>query len=348
MGDVIHTLPSLTDATLAIKNIQFDWVIEESFSEIPHWHLSVDQVIPIALRRWRKQIFNPQTKKEWEQFKTLISQQKYDKIIDAQGLIKSAYLTRYAVGKVYGYSWTSAREPIASLFYSKRCTVSKNLHAVERIRQLFAHTLNYKLPTHAGDYGISKAYFTNVLTAVIEQQGISFDNNCPFLVFLHGTTRHDKHWPELYWKTLAKIATEAGFNVYLPWRTESEKLRILRILETADNKKTIMLPRLKLEQLAAFLAHATGVVAVDTGLGHMTAALSTPAVSLYGSTDPDLIGAYGDKQIHLTLSDCKSEQTINQYNISSIDPPHFAPMTPEYVWTNLHNAMNSTECIKQI
>ena len=32
LGDIIHTLPALTDAANAIENIQFDWVVEESFS----------------------------------------------------------------------------------------------------------------------------------------------------------------------------------------------------------------------------------------------------------------------------------------------------------------------------
>ena len=54
MGDVIHTLPALTDAQKAIPNIQFDWVVEEAFAEIPRWHSAVNRVIPVAIRRWRK------------------------------------------------------------------------------------------------------------------------------------------------------------------------------------------------------------------------------------------------------------------------------------------------------
>ena len=35
LGDVIHALPALTDAARAIPGIQFDWVVEEGFAEIP-------------------------------------------------------------------------------------------------------------------------------------------------------------------------------------------------------------------------------------------------------------------------------------------------------------------------
>ena len=55
MGDVLHTLPALTDAAQAIPGIRFDWVVEEGFAQIPR-HKSVERVIPVAIRRWRKAV----------------------------------------------------------------------------------------------------------------------------------------------------------------------------------------------------------------------------------------------------------------------------------------------------
>ena len=54
LGDVVHTLPALTDAARSLPGISFDWVVEEAFAEIPAWHPAVATVIPVALRRWRK------------------------------------------------------------------------------------------------------------------------------------------------------------------------------------------------------------------------------------------------------------------------------------------------------
>ena len=54
LGDIVHTLPALTDAKNSLGNINFDWVTEEGFTEIPEWHPAVKHVIPVAWRRMRK------------------------------------------------------------------------------------------------------------------------------------------------------------------------------------------------------------------------------------------------------------------------------------------------------
>lgn len=150
LGDVIHTLPALTDAARAIPGIQFDWVVEEGFAEIPAWHPAVARVIPVAIRRWRKNLWQTLRNGEWRRFKQRLKEVDYDLVIDAQGLLKSAWLTRY-VGKtpVAGLDGDSAREPLASRFYRRAYPVAWGQHAVERTRQLFAQALDYPLPESA-------------------------------------------------------------------------------------------------------------------------------------------------------------------------------------------------------
>ncbi|HIQ53746.1 MAG TPA: lipopolysaccharide heptosyltransferase I, partial [Pseudomonas pachastrellae] len=136
LGDVIHTLPALTDAARAIPGIRFDWVVEEGFAEIPSWHPAVDAVIPVAIRRWRKKPLQAVRSGEWGNFKRRLRETQYDLVIDAQGLLKSAWLTRYARAEVVGLDKSSAREPLAARFYQRRLAVAWGQHAVERTRQL--------------------------------------------------------------------------------------------------------------------------------------------------------------------------------------------------------------------
>lgn len=302
MGDVIHTLPALTDAQKAIPSLSIDWVVEENFAEIPRWHSAVNRVIPIALRRWRKSPFSIQTRNEWKNYRTLLQAENYDAVIDAQGLIKSAlFATRFAQGVKHGYDRQSIREPLASFFYDKKYAISYQQHAVERIRQLFAQSLGYELPQVQGDYGIARHFLHQ-----------TSEKN--YVVFIHSTTRADKHWEESEWKKLIeKITALSDCEIHLPWGNEQEKARAERLTQAHSN--VIVLPKLTLTELAKQLANAKAVVSVDTGLAHLTAALDKPNITLYGATDPKLIGCYGENQHYLSVNSMKeisAEQVFSE------------------------------------
>lgn len=302
MGDVLHTLPALTDAMQAIPGIRFDWVVEEGFAQIPTWHEAVERVIPVAIRRWRKAWFSAPIKAERKAFRDTLQAVHYDAIIDAQGLVKSAALvTRLAHGVKHGMDWQTAREPLASLFYTRRHHIPKPQHAVERTRELFAQSLGYAKPQTQGDYAIAQHFLTRAT-----------GGNEPYAVFLHATTRDDKHWPEAHWRELIGLLAESGIKVKLPWGAAHEEARAKRLAEGFDFVE--VLPRLSLEDVAHVLAGAKFVVSVDTGLSHLTAALDRPNITLYGPTDPGLIGGYGKNQIAC----CSADNNLTQLSANAV------------------------------
>lgn len=330
LGDIIHTLPALTDAKNRYPNIQFDWVVEESFKEIPAWHKAVERVIPIAFRRWRKGLsaFNKAYYREFFDFIRLLRLSSYDCIIDAQGLLKSAFVSLLCKGERRGLSWQSAREPFASLFYHQRAKVSWQDHAVTRARALFALSLHYSLPNDMPDYGIEYSRL-----ALLESQE-------PYFVFLHGTTWETKHWPEEHWIALAKLATDAGFKIRVLWGNETERLRAERMHARVPNVQ--VMPKQSLKDIAGLLASAKGIVTVDTGLGHLAAALDVPTISLYGPTDPKLNGTLGRKQYPMDLaasfscSPCKSRVCRYDKKEDPLNnPPCLGSLTPDKVWQKL-------------
>lgn len=321
LGDVVHTLPALTDAQRAIPGIQFDWVVEEGFAEIPAWHPAVAQVIPVAIRRWRKNLLQTLRTGEWRRFKARLRETRYDLVIDAQGLLKSAWLTRYVKAPVAGLDRDSAREPMASRFYDRRYTVPRDQHALERVRQLFAQALGYALPQAIGDYGLDRAQ----LAAPGEE---------PYLLFLHGTTWPSKHWPEAYWRELAERMSAFGWAIRLPWGNAEEKARAERIADGIADAS--VLPRLNLGGVAKVIAGARACVAVDTGLGHLAAALDVPSISLYGPTLPGRVGAYGRSQVHL----CATGPNAGKGNRHT---PCFDDLLPERVASELKALLRSSE-----
>ncbi len=329
MGDIIHTLPALTDASKAIPSISFDWVVEENFSEIPAWHPCVNKVIPVRLRHWRKNIFSKKTRQEWRAFYETVRATQYDLVIDAQGLLKSVFLALHVRGKRCGFDFHSARDPFASLFYYRKARTAKvkEAHAVMRVRDLFSQALGYPLPTTVPDYGVDRRRF-------MQKDGQDY------LVFLHGTTWATKHWPEEYWIELAKMASNNGLKIKLPWGNASEQARAQRIASACMQAE--VLPRQGLVEMAGVLANAKAVVAVDTGLGHLAAALNVPTVSLYGPTNPALTGALGQSQKHLAVefpcAPCFGREcTYRDRKNYLVNPPCFTTLPPSAVWAALGN-----------
>jgi heptosyltransferase I len=284
MGDVIHTLPALTDAMHALPDLRVDWVVEEAFTEIPGWHPAVDRVIPVAIRRWRKNWLKTWQRGELGLLQKALKQTPYDLVIDAQGLLKSAAISALVKAPVSGLDSKSSKEPVSSVFYRHRFEVSKAQHAVQRVRQLFAKALDYSFDSSAIDYGIHRP----------ASPGQSPDRA---IMFLHGTTWNTKHWPEPYWRELARILSDAGYEVRLPWGNDHELERAKRIANGLTN--SVVLDKLSLSELAGKMHACAGVVAVDTGLGHLAAALNRPTVSIYGATNPSLSGTFGYHQLQL-------------------------------------------------
>lgn len=333
MGDVIHTLPALTDAMRAIPGIQFDWVVEEKFQAIPKWHPAVDRVIPIQLRQWKKNKNNRyhllKIFKALKNFNTTLNQESYDLVIDVQGLMKSALMTRFVRSPSAGYNKNSIREKWASIFYQKRYKVSRQQHAVERIRQLFSEALYYPRPTSMADYGVDKSAW---LDNTIE----------PYVLFFHGTTWANKHWPERYWKTLIQLLNAAQLTVKLSWGTPEEYERSVRL---AQHGGAEVLPDLTIEGLIPAIANAVAVVAVDTGLCHLASALNIPTIALFGPTDPEKTGVMGEKQFNLTANfpcaPCLKRQC--QYVKTSPEwPACFTSLPPQLVMDTLISLRNPT------
>lgn len=294
MGDVFHTFPALTDALQAMPGLVVDWVVEEAFEQIPHWHPAVERVLAINLRQWRKQPFAKQTRQQKAAFFARVKEQNYDLVLDAQGLLKSAWVIRQinAPKKVLkvGLDGSSARERLASLCYDRKINVAKDQHAITRLRELFAKALDYPLPNTPIEYGLNHQAW----------QPLNQLEATPYVVCLHSTTWTTKYWPEAYWQQLIARLNQDGLKVVLPWGNAEEQARSERLAQGLNEHQVWCPPaQLKLNEMARLLKHANAVVSVDTGLSHVAAALDVPLIVLYRVTDPKRVGAQGQTVTHL-------------------------------------------------
>ena len=279
LGDVLHNLPVVADICKHAPSARIDWVVEENLALLPMLHPKVNRVIPVAMRRWRKSLW--QSSNEMRAACRNLHASHYDFALDTQGLLKSALITRCVHATRCGFDWKSAREPIASLFYDHTYFVAKNQHAVERNRQLAGQALGY-IPQGAPDYGIRAPNLT-----------LPWLPAEPYAVLLHATSRDEKLWAEPNWIALGEHLNQAGIRTVLPWGNEQEKARSERLCLAITD--AICTPGINLNEAAVMLGHARAVIGVDTGLSHLAAALSVPTIGIYTSTDPGLTGLYAGK-----------------------------------------------------
>jgi heptosyltransferase-1 len=216
---------------------------------------------------------------EIARFRRALSAERYDAIIDTQGLLKSALITRLAAGPRHGMDRGSAREPLAARLYDATYGVPRALHAVERNRRLAAQALGYALDAPC-DYGLR-----------VEGDAPQAPQ-APYAVLLTMTSRADKLWPEERWIALGR---SLGLHIVAPWGSEAERARALRIAQgIAQGTRPAHVPeRMSLAELARLFRGARGVVGLDSGLTHLSAALGVPTVALFGGSDPELTGLYG-------------------------------------------------------
>lgn len=284
MGDVIHALPAVQDILQHFPDAEIDWLVEESFADIPRLHQHLHQVFTVAVRRWRKQLFQCSTWHEIRAVKRALAAQPYDAVIDVQGLVKSAWMSRWASGPRHGYDAQSIREPLASRFYQHRHAISYQQHAVARIRTLVALSLGYAAPQDSPDYGLRGKQSITTESPALTLPPLSW-------IALHATSRDSKLWPENHWIALGKHYAAQGMAMCLPWASAAEKDRAEQI--AVQVPQALVMPKLRLQQLATVIPQAQFAVGVDTGLSHLAAALDVPVVAVYTDTDPGLTGVAG-------------------------------------------------------
>ncbi len=285
MGDVVHNLPLVADIRRAYPEAQIDWVVEEAYADLVRLHSEVHRVIPIALRRWRRQWFKLATWREGHSCWRALRATHYDLIIDTQNLLKSAVVAYCAQGVRVGFIATSCKEPLAALFYQRRMPYPpvKSVHAVKRYRALAAWALHYKADTPA-QYGV-RASITSIAGARLTWP----PPNAPYAVLVHATARASKLWPESHWVALAQALNARGVTVVVAWGNPKERERAERIAEQTAHAQVV--PQvLDLFNWARVFAYAQVVVGLDTGLTYWAAAVGAPVVAVYCDTAPEQAG----------------------------------------------------------
>jgi len=329
MGDVVQTLPAIEDAARSIPGIRFDWAVDGSFADIPAWHPSVETVIAPNMRQWRSNAAEALKNKGLSALIKQLRAVKYDRIVDLQGEMKSATLARLASGPRIGYDSRSVREWGTQVAYQRRIRVPKGRHSITRMRELLARALEYPVPTTPVEYGVDPGRLPDVPISLPER----------FVMLVHATSWASKNWHLERWQEFARLASDAGFVPLLAWGNASERERA-RVIA---GQTGLVLPEMPIAQKAAVIIRAAAVVGLDTGLSHIAAAFGVPGVSMYGATDPLLVGATGMNQLNLaTTFECRfCHQRKCTYSVDPEQKPACLTLfDPADVWSRVDQVMD--------
>ncbi|CAJ6872778.1 heptosyltransferase I [Burkholderia pseudomallei] len=290
LGDVVHNMPVIADIRRRHPDAQIDWLVEEGFADLVRLVDGVRDVLPFSLRRWRKRLSASQTWREIRAFRRRLAEERYDLVIDCQGLIKTAWVASWARGPLVGlgnrtdgagYEW-----PVR-FFYDRRVPIAPRTHVVERSRQLVAAALGDPAPAPGEpiDFSLDTHGAARALAA------LDLNLPVPYVVFVHATSRADKQWPDEAWTGLGEALVRRGASLVLPWGSDAERATSERLAK-AFGAAAIVPPKLSLPAVVGLVDGAAATVGVDTGLVHIAAALKRPTVELYNFATAWRTGGY--------------------------------------------------------
>jgi heptosyltransferase-1 len=275
LGDVVHNMPMVADILRRYPDANIDWVVEEAYTSLVRLNAGVRNVIPYALRRWRKSLLARETRAEMRAFYQALRSASYDIVFDTQGLLKTGVIMGMAhlapggrrVGLANGTKG-SGYESASRIFHTRSVPVGLYTHAVLRGRLVAAAAFDYRIDTPA-DFN---------LRAPDPSQAAWLPDK-PYAVFFHGTARAEKRWNDAHWVQVARTLDARGLPVLLPWGSDAEKQAAQQLAAQMPNAQ--VLPKLSMMEAVTLAQQATLAIGVDTGLTHIAAAFNRPTVELY-------------------------------------------------------------------
>ena len=281
LGDVIHTIPAVTMLRGA-----FDvaWAVEAPYAELVEIVAGVPAV-PLRMKKWGRA---PWTSRRdiGAAFRAI---RGFDVAVDFQGLIKSAALAGMSGARErFGFDRQAIREKAAGLFLNRRVAVDRTQHVIDWNIALAEAVLG-ALPRRpvAADWGAFAADPAGRLTGLTNR-----------IVLLPGAGRPEKLWPVEHFREVSRRFGDRALVVWGPGERE-----------LARSIGGDIAPETNLRELAFLLAHASLVVAADTGPLHLAAALGVPVIGLYGPTDPRRNGPYG--QLDRTFDEFRASKSMS-------------------------------------
>ena len=285
LGDIIHTLPMAAALRDRFPNAVIDWVVDER-------HRDVLDLVPILDRRIVLRTRSVSLVARLRELRRVLTRQRYDIAIDAQGLLKSAVVARLSgAERVLGFASSHLRERSAAVFYSERHDPGDGS----------GHVIHKNLAL-AGVLGsdVSRVRFPlELFPGRPQYAGAGGGTDEGFVVLNPGAGWPNKQWPTERFSAVARwLQDTLGLRSVVAWGPGDED-RAQEVVDGAGGAAELS-PPTTIPELARVLQRARLVVAGDTGPAHLAAALGTPVVGLFGPTDAARNGPWSPDDVSVS------------------------------------------------
>ncbi len=273
LGDIVNSAVILQFIHERYPFAKIEWITEEVFSPLLKGHPFISKVHTINLKKLKKERSFSLLK---ETLKHLRSLGEFDIIIDMQGLLKSALVSRLIGKNTHGFDKASAREPLASFFYKTTSNIAYDENVVKR---------NCFVAADALDIVINDKMILNkkpVFDIGKKDELLIADKKNIAMVI--GASWESKKYPK---EKIAGLCDELKENAIIIWGNEAEKEEALWICD--NSKYATLAPKLSLTELVSFISHVDLLIGNDTGPTHMAWAQNIPSITLFGPTNTRMI-----------------------------------------------------------
>jgi heptosyltransferase I len=272
LGDIVNTAVALQIIKKHYPDAVIDWYVEETFESVLTNHPLVNEVIAVPIKRIKKtksfQLLR-------QSIRNLRSRPPYDRIIDAQGLIKSALVTSFIKGKVHGFDRNSVRESFAACFYDTSSTIPYEENVIKRNVKVITEALGISFDET--EIIAKKPLFPIGIKPAILGEGKN-------IACVIGASWPSKCYPK---ELFASVCSQLPYPCYLIWGNSSERNDAEWIAKESSN--AIVAPKMSLPELITFIGHCDLTIGNDTGPTHMGWAMNKASITLFGPTNERMI-----------------------------------------------------------
>lgn len=284
LGDIIHALPTLAALRARFPKAWITWLVKEQWAEILEGHPCLNEVLAVKLDL-----------PEWWGVIRKVRSEKFDLVIDLQGLFRSAL-----IGKLSGASvvvgFAQGREG-SPWWYTHRVELPIpkgrswrlwNMHAVDRnlaVAKFFGAECvapEFCLPIQEDD--------RKIVEDLLKSSGVTEDDR---LVAMAPLTRQAiKNWPlERFVQVAQALMKIDGIKVLLIG-TEDEE--VAQLFDVALGSRGVnLMGKTRVRHLGVIFDKVQLLIANDSAPLHIAAARGTPIVTIFGPTNPEATGPYG-------------------------------------------------------